>query len=91
MAYHSETVAATMNKINQQYFLPAIQREFVWTADQIIELFDSVMRGYPVGSFLYWDLLPGEPRPMGCLPLRRRLQAGREPQPDRRQQSVPVG
>ena len=58
MAYHSETVAATMNKINQQYFLPAIQREFVWTADQIIELFDSVMRGYPVGSFLYWDLLP---------------------------------
>ncbi len=54
MAYHSETVAATMNKINQQYFLPAIQREFVWTADQIIELFDSVMRGYPVGSFLYW-------------------------------------
>lgn len=38
----------------QDYLLPAIQREFVWTADKTVALFDSLMRGYPVGSFLFW-------------------------------------
>lgn len=36
--------------------MPAIQREFVWSPDQITKLFDSIMRGYPVGSFLLWDV-----------------------------------
>jgi hypothetical protein len=58
MAYRSDTIATVINRVNRQYFLPAIQREFVWSPDQIIELFDSVMRGYPIGSFLFWDLLP---------------------------------
>lgn len=40
------------------YALPAIQREFVWDRDQIAMLFDSLMRGYPIGSFLFWDVLP---------------------------------
>lgn len=37
-----------------EYVLPAIQREFVWRADQIERLFDSLMRGYPIGAFLFW-------------------------------------
>ncbi len=41
-----------------EYLMPAIQREFVWGADQIIRLVDSLMRGYPVGSFLLWDVKP---------------------------------
>ncbi len=41
-----------------EYLMPAIQREFVWGTDQIIKLFDSLMRGYPVGSFLLWDVKP---------------------------------
>lgn len=36
--------------------LPAIQREFVWRPDQIARLFDSLMQGYPVGSFLFWNV-----------------------------------
>jgi uncharacterized protein with ParB-like and HNH nuclease domain len=40
--------------MNYQYYLPAIQREFVWHQDQIIKLFDSIMRGYPISSFLLW-------------------------------------
>lgn len=36
--------------------MPAIQREFVWSTNQITKLFDSIMRGYPVGSFLLWDV-----------------------------------
>ena len=38
----------------KDYLLPAIQREFVWSADQIRRLVDSLMRGYPIGSFLMW-------------------------------------
>ncbi len=42
----------------RDYLMPAIQREFVWGTDQIVRLFDSLMRGYPVGSFLLWDVQP---------------------------------
>lgn len=49
------TVAEAVLAIQKRdYLLPAIQREFVWTADKIESLFDSLMRGYPVGSFLFW-------------------------------------
>lgn len=37
-----------------EYVLPAIQREFVWKPNQICRLFDSLMQGYPIGSFLFW-------------------------------------
>lgn len=38
------------------YLLPAIQREFVWKPAQIESLFDSILRGYPIGSFLFWQV-----------------------------------
>ncbi|MGR9438401.1 DUF262 domain-containing protein (plasmid) [Rhizobium leguminosarum] len=41
---------------SQDYILPAIQREFVWWPDQICELFDSLMQGYPFGTFLFWKI-----------------------------------
>lgn len=56
MPYKSETIACAIGHMNQQYFLPAIQREFVWKPVQIIQLFDSIMRGYPISSFLFWAL-----------------------------------
>lgn len=36
------------------YWLPNIQRPFVWREDQIERLFDSIMREYPIGSLLVW-------------------------------------
>jgi uncharacterized protein with ParB-like and HNH nuclease domain len=39
-----------------KYLLPAIQREFVWRAEQIELLFDSLMRDYPFGSLLMWKV-----------------------------------
>lgn len=51
------TIKAALQGIDQfKYALPAIQREFVWKPEQICRLFDSVMRGYPIGSFLFWRL-----------------------------------
>ena len=41
-----------------KYVLPAIQREFVWSAAQIEKLFDSLLKGYPIGSFLFWQVQP---------------------------------
>jgi hypothetical protein len=40
----------------KEYVLPAIQREFVWDTDQVRALFDSLLRGYPIGSFLLWEV-----------------------------------
>lgn len=58
MAYKSDTIAAVIKRLNNQYFIPAIQRRFIWDQDQVISLFDSIMRGYPIGSFLFWELDP---------------------------------
>ncbi len=56
MTYKSETIANILKRLNTQYFLPAIQRQFVWNQDKIIALFDSILRGYPISSFLFWEL-----------------------------------
>ncbi len=36
------------------FWLPNIQRPFVWNEDQIARLFDSVMREYPISTLLVW-------------------------------------
>ena len=38
---------------SEKYLLPSIQREFVWDLQKIEKLFDSLMRGYPINSFLF--------------------------------------
>jgi hypothetical protein len=51
------TIAKALERIHtHEYVLPAIQREFVWDTDQVCALFDSLMRGYPIGSFLLWKV-----------------------------------
>lgn len=40
----------------RKYLLPAIQREFVWNHEQICKLFDSMMRGYPINTFMFWQV-----------------------------------
>lgn len=53
------TIATALKLIQKnELILPAIQREYVWKPSQVIRIFDSVLRGYPVGSFLSWKVLP---------------------------------
>ena len=53
------TIKQLLNKVaSQEYILPAIQREFVWWPEQICRLFDSLMQGYPFGTFLFWRIAP---------------------------------
>lgn len=47
---------AIRNIDRRKFLLPAIQRNFVWKTQQICALFDSLMRGYPVNSFMTWNV-----------------------------------
>jgi len=49
------TIKEAIDKINRnEYLLPSIQREYVWNQKQVVELFDSLMKEYPINSFLFW-------------------------------------
>ena len=53
------TISTTLDAVHRHdLVLPAIQREFVWRPKQICRLFDSLMQGYPFGTFLYWRVDP---------------------------------
>src|SRR5690554_5387540 len=58
MAYAAPiTIKKAIDNIRKKhYVLPAIQREFVWDTYQIERLFDSLMRDYPISSFLFWKV-----------------------------------
>ena len=38
-----------------EFLIPSFQREFVWDPQDIIKLWDSLYRFYPIGSILYWN------------------------------------
>lgn len=51
------TIAAAIQNIeSNRFLLPAIQREFEWKHHKIEWLFDSIMRNYPISSFLFWKV-----------------------------------
>lgn len=41
------------------FWLPNIQRPFVWSEDQICRLFDSILREYPISTLLIWKTRAG--------------------------------
>ncbi|GAA8504982.1 DUF262 domain-containing protein [Helicobacter pylori] len=55
-----KSIKEVVDELNVRYFLPDIQREYVWLKKagekKIEQLFDSILRGYPIGSFLFWKL-----------------------------------
>ena len=57
MSYKKTSIKQVIADIDQnKIYLPALQRKFVWRKDQIELLFDSLMRNYPFGTFLFWRL-----------------------------------
>ena len=55
-----KTAREIISELNVSYFLPDIQRDYVWLNNprekKIEQLFDSILRGYPIGTFLFWKL-----------------------------------
>lgn len=35
--------------------IPQFQRKFVWSIEQTAKLLDSILKGYPIGSFILWE------------------------------------
>lgn len=60
MSYKNQTILNTIKGINNTYYLPSIQRKFVWSMQQIEDLFDSILQGYPIGTFLFWSVEKGD-------------------------------
>ena len=54
-SYEYKSIKEVVEMIGRnEVYLPAIQRKFVWTHEQTEIFFDSIMRGYPIGTFLFW-------------------------------------
>ncbi|MBF4483171.1 DUF262 domain-containing protein [Dehalococcoides mccartyi] len=49
-------IVSVLNNADEDggFWLPNIQRPFVWSEDQICKLFDSIMREYPISTLLIW-------------------------------------
>lgn len=59
MRNQKESIRRIVNYLNNPerdggFWLPNIQRNFVWNEDQIERLFDSIMREYPISTLLVW-------------------------------------
>jgi hypothetical protein len=39
--------------------VPMFQRDFVWTNEQTAKLIDSIIKGFPIGSFIFWQTRDG--------------------------------
>ena len=51
------TINQCIDRIKRNdYLLPAFQREYTWKPEQIENLFDSLMKGYPISSMLFWKV-----------------------------------
>ena len=39
----------------EEFKIPNIQRGYEWDQERVIKLFDSIMRGYPIGALMIWN------------------------------------
>lgn len=50
-----EYLREILGKIDKgEFAIPVFQRDFVWQKKQVIDLFDSLSKGYPIGSIILW-------------------------------------
>ncbi|MCP5421178.1 MAG: DUF262 domain-containing protein [Gammaproteobacteria bacterium] len=59
MKNQKDTIRKMVTYLNDEeenggFWLPNIQRPFVWSEEQIGRLFDSIMRQYPISTLLIW-------------------------------------
>lgn len=47
---------ALQNIKNGKYVMPAFQRQYVWSMEQIEKLWDSILLDYPIATFLFWHV-----------------------------------
>jgi len=51
----SSTFSALIAEIEKgQIKIPQFQRNFVWDISKSTKLIDSILKGYPIGTFIFW-------------------------------------
>ena len=51
----SSTFSGLISDIEKgQIKIPQFQREFVWDMQKSANLMDSIIKGYPIGTFIFW-------------------------------------
>lgn len=60
MSYIGISIKEAISKVNVMWFLPAIQRPYVWgsryaSESYICKLFDSLYHKYPIGGLIMWE------------------------------------
>ena len=78
MSYATITIGDLLEDVNRRFFLPAIQRPYVWNADQVTTLIDSLMKGYPISSFMFWGIDHDLTREMKIYSFLENWKAGRQ-------------
>jgi hypothetical protein len=52
----SMTFSMLINDIDKGIIkIPQFQRDFVWSLEQSAKLIDSIIKGYPIGTFILWE------------------------------------
>ena len=64
MKNQKQTIRRIVSFLNNKdedggFWLPNIQRPFVWSEEQMCRLFDSILREYPISTLLVWKTTSG--------------------------------
>ena len=51
---------------NPRFFIPAMQRPYVWKQNNLIALFESIYQGFPIGTSLVWHTQYDNPKNLGA-------------------------
>ena len=61
MGNSTEKIHSLVDNVDSgKLLVPEMQRRYVWRTTQVRDLFDSLYRGYPVGSILVWNRPDGD-------------------------------
>lgn len=51
----TKRIREILPRLNDSLFIPCLQRDYCWSQNQIKMLWDSLLRGLPLGSLLIWN------------------------------------
>ncbi len=69
MSYETKSLGWALKQIHPshpQFFIPAMQRPYVWKQDNLIALFESIYQGFPIGTSLIWRTKYDNPKDLGA-------------------------
>ena len=50
-----ERITTLLDKVRSgAVAIPQFQRDYVWTPKQVVDFYDSILNGWPIGSLLLW-------------------------------------